>query len=74
MPSVCKFIQLSGINLNDEDDKVVSKLENSGKFTTRSMYRYITFSGMVVVTCEDDGDLEVKGTFKSSDFFVDDLA
>lgn len=49
MPSVCKFIQLSGINLNDEDDKVVSKLENSGKFTTRSMYRYITFSGMVVV-------------------------
>jgi hypothetical protein len=31
--------KLVSINLNDGDDKVVWKLENSRKFTARSMYR-----------------------------------
>lgn len=41
--------KLPGIYLIDEPDKVVQKLEYSGKFTTRNMYMYVTFSGVVDV-------------------------
>ena len=33
--------------LTEGADKVVWKLEKSGKFTTRSVYRFITFGGVI---------------------------
>ena len=41
--------KLERINLTEEDDRVTWKLDKSGKFSTRSMYRYITFAGVVDV-------------------------
>lgn len=41
--------KLGRINLTALEDKVIWKLEKSGKFSTRSMYRYITFAGVVDV-------------------------
>lgn len=35
------------VELTEGTDKVIWKLTNSGKFTTRSMYRYITFGGVI---------------------------
>jgi hypothetical protein len=43
------MIKLERINLTEDDDKVTWKLEKSKKFSTRSMYRYITFAGVVDV-------------------------
>lgn len=41
--------KLAAVNLSDEDDGVTWKLEPSGKFTSRSTYRQITFGGVVDV-------------------------
>lgn len=41
--------KLATLILNDEPDKVVWKLEKSGKFATRSVYKYTTFGGVVDV-------------------------
>jgi hypothetical protein len=41
--------KLERINLTEVDDKVTWKLEKLGKYSTRSMYRYITFAGVVDV-------------------------
>lgn len=45
--------KLEPTRLTEEEDKVNWKLESSEKFTTRSMYRFITFGGV-----KNDGDLE----------------
>jgi hypothetical protein len=39
--------KLRNVQLIDEEDRVVWKLEQSGKYTTRSMYRFITFGGVI---------------------------
>ena len=62
---------LEGVMLTDESDNVCWKLEQSGKISTRSLYRFITFAG---VRCEDDGDLECQSTTESLDFSMDGLA
>ena len=40
---------LEGVMLTDESDKVYYKLEQSGKFSTRSLYGFITFAGVIDV-------------------------
>lgn len=40
---------LVNVNLSEDDDKVCWKLEKSGKFSTRSMYRYVTFARVIDV-------------------------
>jgi len=39
--------KLEGVVLTEGADKVVWKLEKSGKFTTRSVYKFITFGGVI---------------------------
>ena len=39
--------KLEMVNLTDLEDKITWKLEKSGKYTTRSMYRYFTFAGVI---------------------------
>ena len=39
--------KLECVILEEEDDTVIWKLQTSGKFTTRSMYMYITFGGVI---------------------------
>jgi hypothetical protein len=41
--------KLERVNLTDLEDRVTWKLEKSGKYTTRSMYRFITFAGVIDV-------------------------
>jgi len=41
--------KLETINLTIADDRVCWKLENSGKYSTRSMYRFITYAGVTDV-------------------------
>jgi hypothetical protein len=41
------MLKLEGITLTKEEDIVTWKLEPSGKYTTRSMYRLITFGGAI---------------------------
>ena len=41
--------KLEAVILTKVDDKVCWKLEHSGKFTTRSMYRFITYAGVTDV-------------------------
>jgi hypothetical protein len=40
---------LENVRLDDSRDMVCWKLERSGKFSTRSMYRFITFAGVIDV-------------------------
>lgn len=42
--------KLKGVQLSDEDDGVIWKLEQSGKFSTRSVYWLITFGGEGLLT------------------------
>jgi hypothetical protein len=39
--------KLRNVQLMDEEDRVVWKLEQSGKYTMRSLYRFITFGGVI---------------------------
>ena len=41
--------KLEAVILTEMDDKVCWKLEHSGQFTTRSMYRFITYPGVTDV-------------------------
>lgn len=38
--------KLESVTLNDLNDRVIWKLEASDIFSTRSMYRFITFGGV----------------------------
>jgi len=38
---------LASVELTEGIDRVIWKLSNSGKFTSRSMYRFITFGGVI---------------------------
>ena len=38
---------LASVDLTKGADRVVWKLSKSGKFTSRSMYRFITFGGVI---------------------------
>jgi hypothetical protein len=41
--------KLEEVNLTNSDDRVCWKLEQSGKYSTRSLYRFITFAGVIDV-------------------------
>jgi hypothetical protein len=41
--------KLEEVNLTNSDDRVCWKLERSGKYSTRSMYRFITFARVIDV-------------------------
>lgn len=43
------LFKLSTVNLTSEDDRFVWKLEPSGKFTNRSIYRFIAFPCVIDV-------------------------
>nr|TKW15100.1 hypothetical protein SEVIR_5G209000v2 [Setaria viridis] len=38
--------KLDPVRLNDQKDKAVWKLESKGQYTTRLMYRFLTFRGV----------------------------
>jgi len=38
--------KLEVVSLSEVDDSVIWKLEHSGKYSTRSLYRFITFAGV----------------------------
>lgn len=39
--------KLEEVRLSEENDNVCWKLEHLGKFSTRSIYRYITYAGVI---------------------------
>lgn len=43
------MVRLDNVTLSEIEDKVTWKLEKTGRYTTRSMYRYITFAGVIDV-------------------------
>jgi hypothetical protein len=38
--------RLGEVEISEEDDRVVWALEKDGQFSTRSMYRFLSFGGM----------------------------
>lgn len=44
---------LVGVHLNDQRDKAAWRLNVSGKFTTKSLYRFITYAGVTDMRLKD---------------------